>query len=140
MWRSACWGLLNNTDEAYSELSLAIQDNFADNGLDMYGGSPPFQIDANFGLVGAVVQMLVRDLDRASGDADVQRVLLGPAIPAAWGGGSVEGLRLRGGGVVNFHWDDDGVVDSCSVDVSGRGSVSQLEFFVSGGQALECSR
>ncbi|PWY91587.1 FAD/NAD(P)-binding domain-containing protein [Aspergillus sclerotioniger CBS 115572] len=143
VWRSACWGLLNNTDEAYSELSLAIQDNFADNGLDLYGGSPPFQIDANFGLVGAMIQMLVRDLDGASADTGVQRVLLGPAIPAAWGGGSAEGLRLRGGGMVQFHWDDDGVVDSCRVDVSGRGSnqnqASRLEFFVRGGHALQCS-
>ncbi|PYI07564.1 hypothetical protein BO78DRAFT_396406 [Aspergillus sclerotiicarbonarius CBS 121057] len=140
VWRSACWGLLNNTDEAYSELSLAIQNNFADNGLDMYGGTPPFQIDANFGLVGAMISMLVRDLDRASADAGkVQSVLLGPAIPAAWGGGSVEGLRLRGGGVVSFHWDDDGVVDSCRVDTSERGSGSQLEFFVSGGKAIDCS-
>ncbi|GLB08979.1 hypothetical protein AtubIFM57258_004888 [Aspergillus tubingensis] len=143
VWRSACWALLNVTDEAYSELSLAIQDNFAENGFDMYSGSPPFQIDANFGLVGAMVQMLIRDLDRSNADAragKTQAVLLGPAIPAAWGGGSVDGLRLRGGGVVSFSWDDSGVVDSCKTDLSARGSdASRVEFYVAGGKAIDCS-
>ncbi|PYH98267.1 FAD/NAD(P)-binding domain-containing protein [Aspergillus ellipticus CBS 707.79] len=142
VWRSACWSLLNVTDEAYSELSLAIQNNFADNGLDMYSGSPPFQIDANFGLVGAVIAMLVRDLDRASADAGTtQAILLGPAIPTAWGGGNVDGLRLRGGGSVSFRWDDDGVVDSCTADVSTRaGSAPTVAFFVKGGKdTIDCS-
>ncbi|PWY92644.1 FAD/NAD(P)-binding domain-containing protein [Aspergillus heteromorphus CBS 117.55] len=140
VWRSACWALLNVTDEAYSELSLAIQDNFADNGLDMYSGSPPFQIDANFGVVGAMISMLVRDLDRAGADVgNTQAVLLGPAIPAAWGGGSMEGLRLRGGGVVGFTWDDRGVVDSCQADLSGRaGSAPTVAFFVRGGESISC--
>ncbi|OBT77210.1 hypothetical protein VF21_04030 [Pseudogymnoascus sp. 05NY08] len=110
VWRSACWARLNNTDEAYFELRYAIDENFASNGLSMYSGqNPPFQIDANFGIVGAMLSMLVVDLP--NGNAVKNRtVVLGPAIPARWGGGSVKGLRLRGGGQVDFTWDLNGLV------------------------------
>ncbi|GIK01368.1 hypothetical protein Aspvir_005402 [Aspergillus viridinutans] len=137
LWRSACWALLNEPANAYSELTLAIQNNFAANGLDMYSGNPPFQIDANFGVLGAVMAMLVRDLDGVGDDGRVQAVLLGPAIPAAWGGGSVTGVRLRGGGMVDFKWDEDGVVRSCRADLSGRGG-QKVEFYVKGGDAIRC--
>lgn len=111
VWRAACWARLNNTDMAYLELAWAVQVNFAGNGLSMYSEkNPPFQIDANFGFGGAVLGMLIVDLP------GLQSVVLGPAIPAAWGGGSVEGMRLRGGGSVDFGWDKDGLVTSARVD------------------------
>ncbi|KAL4897774.1 glycoside hydrolase family 95 protein [Aspergillus ambiguus] len=129
MWRSACWALLNETEMAYSMLTLAVQNNFANNGLSMYGGSTPFQIDANFGIMGAIASLLVRDLDRTSSQT-APRVVLGPAIPAAWAGGSVEGLRLRGGGSVQFGWDGMGRVTWCKADLSkrkGRAPVFMVE-------------
>jgi alpha-L-fucosidase 2 len=96
---------------AYLELKYAIDQDFASNGLSMYSGAnPPFQIDANFGLAGAVLSMLVVDLPLLSSDTAVQTIILGPAIPAAWAGGQVKGLRLRGGGYVNFSWDSQGLV------------------------------
>ncbi|CZR63683.1 related to Alpha-fucosidase A [Phialocephala subalpina] len=110
VWRSACWAMLNDTDMAYGELRYAIQRNLAANGLSMYWAkNPPFQIDANFGLVGAVLAMLVVDLP------GTEAVVLGPAIPKEWGGGSVKGLGLRGGGKVDFEWDESGVVKSAKV-------------------------
>jgi alpha-L-fucosidase 2 len=105
VWRSACWSRLNSSSEAYSELLLTISQNIASNGLSMYSGkNEPFQIDANFGFVGAVLAMLVVDIE------GLGHVVLGPAIPREWGGGSVEGLRVRGGGSVEFGWDAEGVV------------------------------
>lgn len=84
----------------------------AANLLSMYSGhNEPFQIDANFGVVGNVLAMLVVDLPEAAGVQGVRSVVLGPAIPEAWGGGSVRGLRVRGGGVLDFGWDGEGVVD-----------------------------
>lgn len=107
VWRSACWARLNNTAMAYEELKYAIDVNFAGNGLSMYWAlSPLFQIDANAGLVGAILAMLVVDLP-VVGDG-VRTVILGPAIP--WKAGKVKGLRLRGGGKVDFEWDDTGLV------------------------------
>lgn len=111
VWRAACWARLNNTSQAYYELRFAIDQDFAANGLSMYSGtSEPFQIDANFGIVGAMLAMLVVDLPQTYGSDLVRTVVLGPAIPESWGGGSVKGLRLRGGGIVDFGWDDEGLV------------------------------
>ncbi|KAH8426857.1 glycoside hydrolase family 95 protein [Aspergillus melleus] len=140
VWRSACWAVLRDAEKAYELLTLAVRDNIAPNGLSMYGGSPPFQIDANYGILGAVVAMLIRDLDgRRAGAARVQEVVLGPAIPAAWGGGSVKGLRLRGGGRVGFSWDEKGVVTSCRADLKGSGKgVPELVFSVRGGKSIAC--
>ena len=120
LWRSACWARLNNTDQASFELRYAIERNFAPNGLSMYSAhNPPFQADANFGLTAAALAMLVTDVGPIGGDENgVQMVILGPAIPKEWDGGSVKGLRLRGGGVVDFAWDAEGVVRDAVV--SGR--------------------
>lgn len=126
VWRAASWARVGNTDEAYKELKYTIDMNFAPNGLSVYtttNGWPytlilPFQIDANFGLSGAALAMLITDVAQAAGDDSMQEIILGPAIPKEWAGGSVKGLRLRGGGAVNFEWDDDGVV--LKVELSDR--------------------
>lgn len=116
VWRSACWARLNNTERAHFELRYAIDQNFAANGLSMYSGTGiPFQIDANFGLGGAVLSMLIVDLPAAFGDNSTRTVVLGPAIPKAWAGGTVRGLRLRGGGSVDFEWDEQGIVTSARI-------------------------
>jgi alpha-L-fucosidase 2 len=140
VWRGACWALLNNTDEAYSELTLAIRNNFAANGFDGYNlGETLFQIDANFGLAANVMSMLIRDLDRASNDTRPQAVILGPAIPAIWGGGSVDGVRLRGGGSVTFSWNAQGVVTSCTTHGTRQGGGGwDVEFFVKGAARIRC--
>jgi alpha-L-fucosidase 2 len=112
VWRVACWARLNETTEAYKELRYAITSNFAPNGMAMYTGQyAPFQIDANFGFAGAVLSMLAVDLPlTASRMGEKRIVILGPAIPAAWSNGKARGLRLRGGGSVDFEWDAAGVV------------------------------
>ncbi|RAL12336.1 glycoside hydrolase family 95 protein [Aspergillus homomorphus CBS 101889] len=145
VWRSACWAGLNHSDNAYAELSLAVQKNFAANGFSLYGGSTPFQADANFGLVGAVLEALVRDRDRSydalSGKTTgrVQEVVLGPAIPGAWGNGEIKGVRLRGGGRVNFRWDAAGVVSSCRFDSAGRkSSMAKVRFVGKDGAEITC--
>ncbi|CAO2652325.1 Nn.00g006080.m01.CDS01 [Neocucurbitaria sp. VM-36] len=116
VWRSACWARLNNTERAHFELRYAIDQNFAANGFSMYSGTgTPFQIDANYGLGGAVLSMLIVDLPAAFGDNSTRTVVLGPAIPKTWAGGAVKGLRLRGGGSVDFEWDQQGVVTSATI-------------------------
>ncbi|KAJ4371828.1 hypothetical protein N0V86_008382 [Didymella sp. IMI 355093] len=116
VWRSACWARLNNTERAHFELRYAIDENFVDNGFSMYKATnKPFQIDANYGIGGAVLSMLVVDLPNAFGDDSTRTVVLGPAIPAAWAGGKVQGLALRGGGSVEFEWDDQGLVTKAEV-------------------------
>ncbi|KAF2025367.1 glycoside hydrolase family 95 protein-like protein [Setomelanomma holmii] len=121
VWRAACWARLNNTEQAYFELRYAIEQNFVGNGFSMYSGeSTPFQIDANFGFGGATLSMLVVDLPAAFGDTSKRSVVLGPAIPASWADGSVEGLRLRGGGSVDFSWNAQGLVTTANVQGRAR--------------------
>ena len=121
-WRSACWARLNNTAQAYYELKYTIDQNIANNGLSMYSGqSMPFQIDANFGLAGAILSMLIVDLPVAHNhQSNIRTVVLGPAIPPIWGNGSVKGLRLRGGKSVSFSWDAKGKVQSATLSGSGQ--------------------
>jgi alpha-L-fucosidase 2 len=119
VWRAACWARLNNTEMAYGELRYAIEQNFVGNALSMYSGkAPPFQIDANFGLAGAVLSMLIVDIDELA-VGNERSIVLGPAIPRAWGRGNVKGLRLRGGGIVDFGWDEKGIVRSVVKGVEG---------------------
>ena len=63
--------------------------------------------------------MLVVDLPRANGNDGPRTLVLGPAIPATWGGGSVKGLRLRVDGSVDFSWDIDGLVTEVKVEDMG---------------------
>jgi alpha-L-fucosidase 2 len=62
-----------------------------------------------------VLSMLVVDLPSAFGDNTTRTVVLGPAIPRTWANGNVRGLRLRGGGSVDFKWDSHGVVTGAQV-------------------------
>ncbi|KAL3954521.1 hypothetical protein ACCO45_010084 [Purpureocillium lilacinum] len=133
-WRAACWARLNDTAMAHSELRLLVAENFASNGLDMYSGhTPPFQIDANFGFGGAILSMLVVDLPLSYKDrSQVRTVVLGPAIPRSWAGGSVKSLRLRGGGLVDFTWDSRGKVTKSRL----RGNIKPLKLVNVDGRPL----
>ncbi|KAF2102963.1 hypothetical protein NA57DRAFT_52502 [Rhizodiscina lignyota] len=132
VWRAACWARLNNTDMADFELRYAIYENYAGNGFSMYTAHDlPFQIDANYGIIGAMLNMLVIDLP-AIGSSASKKVVLGPAIPARWKGGKVTGLRIRGGGSVDFEWNDSGLVTSASV----KGGVKGIELVDRDGKLL----
>ncbi|KAJ3495328.1 hypothetical protein NLG97_g3472 [Lecanicillium saksenae] len=114
--RASCWARAGNVTNAYDEFKYTIDENFAPNVLSVY--APPskvFQIDANFGQSAAGLAMLITDLPQLAGDTSTHQVTLGPAIPKQWAGGRVKGLRLRGGGSVDFSWNNDGVVDKVAV-------------------------
>lgn len=122
-WRAACWARLGVVDEAYKIFKYNIDTNFGPNALSIYSatiGWPhklrlPFQIDANFGQSSAALEMLSTDLPYATAEGGVQKVLVGPSIPGEWKGGNVQGLRLRGGGEMDFTWSDAGIVEKVTV-------------------------
>ncbi len=83
-WRAALWARLGEGDKAGEMLDSLLRYNTLDN---MFATHPPFQIDGNLGMVGAVCE-----------------ILLERAIPSSWPHGSVKGLRTRDGGTKDFSW------------------------------------
>jgi hypothetical protein len=63
---------------------------------NLFSSHPPFQIDGNYGLMAAVLEMVVQSHGGSI------RVL--PAVPAQWPDGACRGVRCRGGLAVDVVW------------------------------------
>ena len=66
---------------------------------NLLAAHPPFQIDGNLGFVAAVVECLVQ--------SHADRIDLLPAVPPSWPAGSVTGLVVRPGVLLDLDWAPD---------------------------------
>ncbi|MCX4911342.1 glycoside hydrolase N-terminal domain-containing protein [Streptomyces sp. NBC_00878] len=121
-WRSLCWARLKNADNAYQLVinnlrpSIDGDNGSAPNLFDIYQveqGRGIFQIEANFGTAAAVIEML---LYSRPGHLELL-----PALPGAWAkSGSVTGVGVRGGFVVDLRWRDGRPTEARIRSVGGR--------------------
>jgi alpha-L-fucosidase 2 len=71
---------------------------------DMFFLHPPFQIDANFGFIAGVDEMLLQShVKDADGDYIIEFL---PALPTSWKSGKITGLKARGGFLVDIEWNN----------------------------------
>jgi alpha-L-fucosidase 2 len=121
-WRSLCWSRLKDGEKAYQLVvtnlkpSTGGSNGTAANLFDIYQveqGRGIFQIEANFGTPAAMIEMLVYSRPGY--------LELLPALPEAWARtGSVTGVGVRGGFVVDLKWRSGKVTEARIRSVGGR--------------------
>ena len=100
-WRCALWARLGDGNKAAIMIRGLLKYNMYDNLLATH---PPFQIDGNLGIIGAIPEML---LQSQTGELDFL-----PALPDSWKpSGYFKGLKARGGYTVDCTWKDGQVVN-----------------------------
>lgn len=91
-WRAALWARLGDGNRAHRILEkLLVQSTSPDMLNDSYD-----QVDGHLGGPAAIAEMLLQSQE---GD-----IVLLPALPDAWPGGSVRGMKARGAVTVDFSW------------------------------------
>jgi len=105
-WKVSWWARLLDGNHAYrllqNDLDLCLDRGFSETGgtyPNLLNACPPYQIDGNYGVVEGISEMLLQ--------SHLKEIHLLPALPDAWGNGSISGLKARGGyDLVTMVWEN----------------------------------
>ncbi len=114
-WRTALWARLGEPERAGDMIRGLLMHNTLPN---FFTSHPPFQIDGNLGIAGAIAETLVQ--------SHTGEVAILPALPPQWPAGSFSGLRARGGFDVDATWNDGALVSAVVRSRLGRPLVLRL--------------
>jgi alpha-L-fucosidase 2 len=111
------WGLAHrlnlrartkDAEKAHEVLSILLKERTLPN---LWTVHPPFQIDANLGLVSGIAEMLTQSHEGF--------IELLPALPKAWKTGEFEGLVARGNFEIAASWKDKNATSFTIISGSG---------------------
>jgi alpha-L-fucosidase 2 len=99
-WVVNYWDHLRDSKQAYDSLQVMFRQSTFPNLMDTH---PPgvFQIDGNLGAASGMLEALIQ----SSWKPDVTEIELLPALPKQWPVGSIMGVHVRGGAVVDMRWN-----------------------------------
>ncbi len=98
-WVVNYWDHLHDGKQAYDSLQVMFRQSTFPNLMDTH---PPglFQIDGNLGAANGMLEALVQ----SRWTPDYIELELLPALPEQWSEGSVDGVHIRGGGILTMQW------------------------------------
>lgn len=118
IWKACIYARIKESELSYEQLCKLIQlyegtdINYETSGcyLNLFTATP-LQIDGNLGFPAAVIEMLIRD--------DLEEIELLPALPLKWKDGEIKGVKIIGGHIISFKWENSKIIDAV-IDIHGR--------------------
>ncbi len=106
-------------NHAMGNLLVCLCDWRPESGLRWFGERRVFQIEASFGVMASITEMIIQDR------RGLIRIL--PAVPNEWPDGVITGILCRGGFEVSIQWQDGKM--ALATIKSLRGNTCRLKFF-----------